>query len=96
MLFYYKKNSGKDVKNMNVKEKVYKILKELSCAETVNDSDRLQEDLMLDSLLMVTLLINIEESLDIQLNESDMNPFDLVTTGDVIRLAERYGGGSHE
>ena len=81
---------------MIVKEKVYKILKNLSCTDAVNDNDSLQEDLTLDSLAMVTLLVELEETLDIQLDESDMNPFDLIMVGEVVRLAEKYGGDQNE
>lgn len=81
---------------MKVKEKVYEILMELSCEDEIKDSDSLQEELMLDSLSMVTLLIELEESLSIQLDESDMNPFDLITVEDVVRLAEKYGGDQNE
>ena len=81
---------------MSAKKKIYEILQELSCMEAVNDGDRLQEDLSLDSLAMVTLLIEIEEALNIQLDEKDMNPFDLITVGDVVRLGERYEGESNE
>lgn len=77
---------------MKAKEKVYEILNELSCEGKIKDSDSLQEELMLDSLSMVTLLVELEETLNIQLDESDMNPFDLITVGDVVRLAEKYGG----
>lgn len=79
-----------------MKEKVYGILKSLSGMETVNDSDSLLEDLTLDSLAMVTLLVELEDALLVQLDESDMNPFDLVTVGDVVRLAEKYGGDRNE
>ncbi len=81
---------------MEYREKVYEILKALSGAEKIGDSDSLQGDLLLDSLAMVTLLIEIEEALHIRLDESDMNPFDLVTAGDVVRLAEKYGGEDGE
>ena len=77
---------------MKVKEKVYEILKDLSCMEAVNDNDSLLEDLPLDSLAMVTLLVELEDALSVPLDESDMNPFDLITVGDVVRLAEKYGG----
>ena len=72
---------------MKVKEKVYEILKDLSCMEAVNDNDSLLEDLPLDSLAMVTLLVELEDALSVPLDESDMNPFDLITVGDVVRLA---------
>lgn len=77
---------------MKVKEKIIEIVKELSCMDAIKESERLQEDLSLDSLAMVTLLIAIEEALAIQLEEKDMNPFDLITVKDVVRLGERYVG----
>lgn len=47
---------------------------------------------MLDSLLMVTLLIEIEETFNIQLDESDMNPLELTTVKSVIDLVNKYIG----
>ena len=78
---------------MNVEEKVKNILSELSGSEMVDNIATLQGDLALDSLLMVTLLIAIEEDFGIQLDESDMNPFDLTTVQDVISLVGKYCGG---
>lgn len=45
---------------------------------------------------MVTLLVELEDALGIELDESDMNPFDLTTAEDVIALAERYAGEAYE
>ena len=81
---------------MNLKENIHAILKKLSGAETVKDNDRLKEDLVLDSLAMVTLLLELEDTLNIQLDEADMNPFDLVTAEDVVTLAEKYIGNNNE
>ncbi len=81
---------------MKTKEKVYEILKALSCKDKIGDRDRLREDLMLDSLAMVILLIETEDKLGIRFDEADMNPFDLVTSGDVVRLAGKYAGDLHE
>ena len=53
----------------------------------------MQGDLALDSLLMVTLLVEIEEAFEIELDESDMNPFDLVTAQDAVDLVKKYCGG---
>ena len=96
MLLCYQTTAGKDIKQMNIKEKVYAILHELCCTDAVKDSDSLQADLALDSLAMVTLLIELEDALNIQLDESDMNPFDLTTVEDVVRLAEKYRGDNYE
>ena len=55
---------------MKVKEKVYEILKDLSCMEAVNDNDSLLEDLPLDSLAMVTLLVELEDALSVPLDDN--------------------------
>ena len=80
---------------MDTKEKVFSILKNLACAEEITEQSSLQEDVGLESLNMVTLLIELEDGFGITLDESSMNPFDLVTVADVIDLVDRYTGDSH-
>jgi phosphopantetheine attachment domain protein len=77
---------------MNVDKKVKNILVELSGENNIKNDMTLQEDLLLDSLLMVTLLIEIEETFNIQLDESDMNPLELTTVKSVIDLVNKYIG----
>lgn len=77
---------------MNTEKKVKAILSELSGEKTVSEDTILQGDLALDSLSMVMLLVEIEEAFKIQLNESDMNPFDLITAQSVIDMVRRYCG----
>ena len=74
----------------NVKEGVFKILSDLSGVSVNEAQMRLVEDIGLDSLMLVTMLIEIEEEFNIELNESDMNPYDFITAGDVIAMTERY------
>ena len=81
---------------MKTKEKVYEILKALSCKDKIGDRDRLREDLMLDSLAMVILLIETEDKLGIRFDEADMNPFDLDTVQNVIDMVARYCGDENE
>ena len=81
---------------MNVEEKVIEILKELSGEETIGETDTLKEDIHLDSLGMVTLLVEIEDVFDIRLDESDMNPFDLIIVQDVVNLVGKYMGVGNE
>lgn len=75
-----------------MKDKVIDILCELSGKETIEAKDTLLGDLGLDSLLMVTLLIEIEEAFEIELDESDMNPFELISVNDVVSLVSKYCG----
>ncbi|MBE6799014.1 MAG: acyl carrier protein [Ruminococcaceae bacterium] len=75
---------------MSVDKQVYCILSELSGMESFDKSSSLRGNLVLDSLMMVTLILELEDRFNIQLDESDMNPFELVTVDDVLKLAERY------
>lgn len=75
---------------MNTEEKIKGILSELSGEEVIDNDLKLQGDLALDSLLLVTLLVEIEESFEIELDEADMNPFDLTTVQSVIDMVEKY------
>ena len=78
---------------MKIFDKVIVVLSELSGMETICFEHELQSDLGLDSLQMVTLLMKLEESFQITLDESDMNPFDLINVWHVVNLVEKYVGG---
>ena len=78
---------------MEIFDKVSIILSELSGTETICHEQELQSDLGLDSLQMVTLLMMLEENFQITLNESDMNPFDLINVWHVVDLVEKYVDG---
>ena len=78
---------------MNTRKKVIKILTELSGRNDICPEDSVQNDVGLDSFGMVAMLIKLEECFEIELKESDMNPFDLSKVSDVIALVERYTGG---
>ncbi|MBE6604924.1 MAG: acyl carrier protein [Ruminococcaceae bacterium] len=80
---------------MEIFNKVCVILSELSGTETICLEHELQSDLGLDSLQMVMLLMMLEESFQITLDESDMNPFDLINVWHVVNLVENYVGGKN-
>lgn len=81
---------------MNIEEKVKEILFELSGEEVIENDYYLQEQLVLDSLAMVAMLIEIEETFEIELDEADMNPFELSTVQNVIDLVAKYCGDENE
>lgn len=81
---------------MNIEEKVKKILCELSGEESIENDAGLQEDLALDSLMMVTMLVEIEEVFGIELDEKDMNPFDFSTVQTIIDMVTKYCGDKDE
>ena len=73
-----------------IASKMVDILSKLSGTDNIENHHKLQEDLGLDSLGLVSLLVSIEEEFDITLDASDMNPFDLVYVSDAINLVEKY------
>lgn len=81
---------------MNIETKVKEILCKLSGEENIENTDHLQGDLALDSLMMVTMLVEIEEAFAIELDEADMNPFDLGTVQNVIDMVAKYCGDINE
>ena len=76
--------------SIDIKETVFKILSEMSGTDVNAEDSNLTLDLGLDSMNMVMLLIEVEDAFDIRLDESDMNPFELICVSDVIKLAEKY------
>lgn len=73
-----------------ITEQVIEIVEELSLM-TIQDTDvTLTGDLSMDSLRMVMLLVTLEDTFEIELDESDMNPFALITVQDVINLVMKY------
>ena len=73
-----------------VTAQVIEILEEL-CTEKITDTSvKLLDELSMDSLRMVMLLVMVEDTFSIELDESDMNPFALLTVEDVIKLVAKY------
>lgn len=81
---------------MKIEEKVKRILSELSGENEIPNEVTLQGDLALDSLSMVTLLVEIEDAFEIQFDEADMNPFDFETVQSVIDMVVKYVGDEDE
>ena len=69
---------------------VINIIEDLCNKKVEDTSQTLIEDLAFDSLRMVMLLIMLEDSFEIELDESDMNPFLLKTVDDVVALTNKY------
>ena len=78
------------MKTNEVNSKVNELLIELCGVEPASNESRLREDLGLDSLRMVMLLLAVEDMFEVELEESDMNPFSLITVSDVVSLATKY------
>ncbi len=77
---------------MDRKERVFELLEELTSVEEISAFDELAGDLGIDSLGMITLLVSIEDTFQIELEESDMDPMALQTVDDIVQLLGKYLG----
>ncbi len=69
---------------------VFNILKESCFCEEIKLKNKLKEDLGLDSLSMVELILTLEETFSIEIDESDLDPAALLTVEDICNLADKY------
>ena len=79
-----------------IEQKVLEVLEDLCMTKVEDTSKKLIGDLAMDSLRMVMLLVTLEEVFSIELDESDLNPFLLITVQDVIDLASKYTQSEEE
>ena len=73
-----------------VEKQVAEVLEELCLTKIEDTSKTLLGDLAMDSLRMVMLLVTLEDTFEIELDESDMNPFELTTVENIITLVKKY------
>ncbi len=75
---------------MEIQEQVFELLEEITMVGEVSVYDELTTDLGLDSLGMISLLVALEDTFHIELDESDMDPLALQTVADIVQLIEKY------
>ncbi len=81
---------------MDRTEKVIEILRDIVECDEINCESDLKEDIGLDSIGLVTLLIEAENVFQIELDETDMDPFELKTVSDVVTMISQYCESSDE
>lgn len=72
-----------------MKDDVYAIIKGLCGIEDINVEMSLQFDLGFDSLMLITALVEMEEKLNYQFDISELEPSEIQTVGDLMRLATK-------
>lgn len=71
-------------------EKINQMMKLIVPIDHFSKNMSLQNDLGIDSLLLVNVLVQLEEIFDITIDISDLNPKALITMEDLYTLAEKY------
>ena len=69
--------------------RVTALIKDMAIMDSINENDNIHE-LGIDSLKIVELIINLEDEFQIQFDDSELDPSQLITVLDIIRLTERY------
>ena len=75
---------------MEIQERVFELLEEITMVGEISVYDELAADLGLDSLGMISLLVALEDTFHIELDESDMDPLALQTVADIVQLIAKY------
>ena len=86
----------KIVSDQKLTQEVVTLINDICPTNVKENSNLLQNDLGMDSLGLIMLLTMIEDTFEIELDESDMNPFALQTVQDVIDLVTKYTDGQKE
>ena len=74
----------------NTKEIINSILTEKRFSDTITSDMKLSEDLGFDSLSLVELIVDLEDRFDIEIDESDLDPSQLKTVGQIYSLIDKY------
>jgi acyl carrier protein len=76
---------------MDTVKKVNEVIMNLSILDKQPECDeKLKEDLGFDSLKIVELIVALEESLCIEIDESDLDPNSIIKVADLYKLAAKY------
>ena len=74
--------------NKDIKKDLYELISELQgVKQNMNENDSLKKDLGLDSLMLVSLIVAIE---DIEIKDSDLSAENLETVGNLCTMLEKY------
>ena len=74
----------------NMEAKIIEILESLGSSKVESTSQRIKEDLGVNSLNTVMMIVMVEEAFGIELAEADLNPALFTTVEAVVELVERY------
>lgn len=74
----------------STKEIINSIITEKRFSDKIAADMKLSEDLGFDSLSLVELIVDLEDRFDIEIDESDLDPRQLKTVGQIYSLVYKY------
>ena len=74
----------------NTKAVINLIISKKRFVDAIEEDMKLSEDLGFDSLSMVELIVDLEDRLDIEIDESDLDLVRLKTVGQIYSLVNKY------
>ena len=77
--------------NKDIKNYLCELISDLrGVKQNINENDSLKKDLGLDSLMLVSLIVAIEERFHIEIKDSDLSAENLETVGGICAMLEKY------
>ena len=73
-----------------IKDDIYEMIYDISGVQDVALASSLKDDCGLDSLSIVSLIVQAEDKFSIQFDDGDLDPSALVSVGDMVKLVEKY------
>lgn len=70
-------------------ETIREVLREVNGCGEVNAESELKSDVGLDSLSLVSVIVGLEDKFGVTFDDGDLNPAELLTVGDLVRLVEK-------
>ena len=77
----------------STKEIINSIITEKRFSDTITADMNLSDDLGFDSLSLVELIVDLEDRFNIEIEESDLDPAQIKTVGQVYALVDKYSEG---
>lgn len=77
----------------STKEIINAIITEKRFSDKITADMSLSDDLGFDSLSLVELIVDLEDKFDIVIEESDLDPAQIKTVGQIYTLVDKYAEG---
>lgn len=76
----------------NLQHEIDKIISEVCAIDDFKPSNKLRNDLEIDSLALTNLVIELEENFNFEFEMDDLDPKNLNCIEDLYRIVEKYVG----
>lgn len=77
------------MKTTDIFYRIKNVIKEITGCDRIDKTDRLKEELGLDSLSLVVVILALENEFTVTFASSNLSPDEILTVDDLINLVEK-------